>query len=123
MACFSVNRPRKRWVLSPGQRQQQLELDLRYPRRSFLNLLRSDGGRLLVASGVAIATGIVVHQHLFLVMMPVSLSLLSAALLVIRRQKKKGECWGPLVRVSLIHVLSTQGYLRPKKYSQKRLDV
>ena len=96
MACFSVNRPRKRWVLSPGQRQQQLELDLRYPRRSFLNLLRSDGGRLLVASGVAIATGIVVHQHLFLVMMPVSLSLLSAALLVIRRQKKKGVLRPPL---------------------------
>ena len=123
MACFSVNRPRKRWVLSPGQRQQQLELDLRYPRRSFLNLLRSDGGRFLVASGVAIATGIVVHQHLFLVMMPVSLSLLSAALLVIRRQKKQGGVAAPLVRVSLIHILSTQGYLRPNKYKQKRLDV
>ncbi len=116
-----MSKLRKRWIRRSTD--QQLQLNIRDPRGSSLRLLRSDGGRLLVASVVALSAGVLVHRHLFMLMLPIAVSLLWTAFWAIRRQLKRGGVASPLKRVSLIHGLSTRGYLRRSKYSQGRLDV
>lgn len=116
-----MTKRRKRWIHRSTHRQ--LQLNFRDPRGLSLRLLRSDGVPLLVASAVALAAGVLVHRHLLMMMLPIAFFLFLTAFWTIKRQVKRGGVASPLKRVSLIHGLSTRGYLRRSKYCQGRFDI
>lgn len=114
-------KPRKRWVCSA--RSQQLSFDWRNPRLGIAALLHFKGARWIASACVALLVGILIHPHLFLVLVPTAFVLAVQALVEMQRSTKRGGVAVPLKWISLVHGREIQESRRPKKYIQLRLGL
>lgn len=100
----------------------QLDLFTAEGRIRLSAVIRSNGGRFLVAGSVAILCSLLIHIHLTAVLIPCSAMLYTLGIMAIRKQKRRGVA-SPLLKISLAQGLDVWRRPRLEKYNQKTLDL
>lgn len=100
----------------------QLDLFTSTGRIRFSAVIRSNGGRFLIAGTVALLCGLLIHIHLTAVLIPCSTILFAMGVMAIRKQKRRGVD-RPLLKISLAQGLDVWRCPNLSKYKQKTLDL